>query len=135
MSTVREIGRPFNDGALDDLLATRTEPPVLFGLGEPTHGVKAFPLLRNEILAHLVDRGYRSIALETDFFAASVVDDYVTGGPGDIGKVLATGFTHGFGAVPGNRELVAWLRTHNAACAPRDRLPRLRRADRVRRRA
>ena len=52
----------------------------MLALGEPTHGIKAFPLLRNDILGHLVERGYRSIVLETDIFAASVVDDYVGGG-------------------------------------------------------
>lgn len=108
--------------ALDELLAARTEPPALLALGEPTHGIEAFPLLRNEVLRHLVERGYRSIVLETDFFAASVVDDYVAGATAEIDDVLATGFSHGFGAQPANRELVAWLRTHNAGRAPRDRV-------------
>jgi erythromycin esterase-like protein len=79
-------------------------------------------LLRNELLGHLVERGYRSIVLETDFFAASVVDDYVGGATAEIDTVLATGFSHGFGAVPGNRELVEWLRTHNAGRTPQDRV-------------
>lgn len=123
----RAIGRQLDDPAslgraLDELLATRTEPPALLALGEPTHGIEAFPLLRNEILRHLVERGYRSIALETDVFAASIVDDYVAGAPAQIDTVLATGFSHGFGAVPGNRELVEWLRAHNAGRAPRDRV-------------
>lgn len=97
-------------------------PPTLLALGEPTHGIAAFPLLRNDLLRHLVDRGYRSIVLETDVFAASVVDAYVGGAETEIETVLATGFSHGFGAVPGNRELVVWLREHNAGCAPQDRV-------------
>ncbi len=121
------IGRPVDDPAglgrvVDELLAARTEPPALLVLGEPTHGIAAFPLLRNELLEHLVGRGYRSIVLETDVFAASVVDDYVGGAAAEIDTVLATGFSHGFGAVPGNRELVEWLRAHNAGRAPRDRV-------------
>lgn len=125
--SLRAIGRQLDDQAglgraLDELLATRTEPPTVLALGEPTHGIKAFPLLRNEILSHLVERGYRSIVLETDFFAASVVDDYVAGATAKIDTVLATGFSHGFGAVPGNRELVEWLRAHNAGRAPQDRV-------------
>lgn len=118
------IGRQLDDRGrvLDELLAARTEPPALLALGEPTHGIKAFPLLRNEILSHLVDRGYRSIALETDFFAASVVDDYAAGRAGELDTVLATGFSHGFGNVPGNRELVEWLRARNAGRAPHDRV-------------
>jgi erythromycin esterase-like protein len=119
------IGRQLDDPAslgraLDELLGT--EPPTLLALGEPTHGIEAFPLLRNEILGHLVERGYRSIVLETDVFAASVVDDYVGGAPADIDTVLATGFSHGFGSLPANRELVEWLRAYNAGRAPRERV-------------
>ncbi|MCM6775925.1 erythromycin esterase family protein [Nocardia sp. CDC159] len=126
-AALREIGRPLDNStslgrAVDELLAARTEPPVLLALGEPTHGIEAFPLLRNELLRHLVDRGYRSIVLEIDIFAAAVVDDYVAGAPGRIDTVLATGFSHDFGAVPGNRELVEWLRAHNAGRPPQDRI-------------
>ncbi|EHR61396.1 erythromycin esterase family protein [Saccharomonospora cyanea] len=128
MSTeLRGIGRQLDSPAslgraIDELIAARTEPPTLFALGEPTHGIEAFPLLRNEILDQLVQRGYRSVVLETDVFAASVVDDYVAGASADVDTVLATGFSHGFGAVPGNRELVEWLRAHNADRAPRDQV-------------
>ncbi|WP_067722638.1 erythromycin esterase family protein [Nocardia yamanashiensis] len=126
-TALRDIARQLDDTAslsraLDALLTARTEPPALLGLGEPTHGIVAFPLLRNEILALLAERGYRSILLETDFFAAALVDDYVNGAPGDIDEVLETGFSHRFGAVPGNRELVEWLRAHNAERAPADRI-------------
>jgi erythromycin esterase-like protein len=126
-AALRALGRPLDDPAglgraLDELLAERAEPPALFALGEPTHGIEAFPLLRNEVLGHLVERGYRSIALETDFFAASVVDDHVGGGTADTDTVLATGFSHGFGALPANRGLVEWLRAHNAGRAPQDRV-------------
>lgn len=43
--------------AVEDLLASRPEPPILLALGEPTHGIAAFPSLRNELLRHLVERG------------------------------------------------------------------------------
>ncbi len=122
-----EFGRQLEDAAslgraVEELLATRTTVPALLALGEPTHGIKAFPLLRNELLGQLVERGYRSIVLETDALAALPVDDYVNGGEVDIEKVLATGFSHGFGAVPGNRELVEWLRDYNDGRAPADRV-------------
>jgi len=116
----REIDNPSSLAtAFDELLP---EPPTLLGLGEPTHGIKEFPLLRNELLAHLATRGYRSIALETDFFAACIVDDYVSGAPTSLDTALAEGFSHSFGNVPGNRELLEWLRAHNAGKAPRDRI-------------
>ncbi|MGQ4616430.1 erythromycin esterase family protein [Nocardia sp. R7R-8] len=126
-TSLREIGRQLDDPAslgraVDELLAARTEPPTLLALGEPTHGIEAFPLLRNELLGHLVELGYRSIVLETDIFAASVVDDYVAGATAEIDTVLTAGFSHGFGAVPGNRELVEWLRAHNAGRPSSDRV-------------
>ncbi|MGW1677251.1 erythromycin esterase family protein [Saccharopolyspora sp. NPDC002376] len=46
----------------------------------------------------------------------------MSGATAKIDDVLATGFSHGFGAVPGNRELVEWLRAHNADRAPQDRV-------------
>ncbi|GAB3206659.1 erythromycin esterase family protein [Nocardia tengchongensis] len=119
----RRIDDPTSTGrVLDELLAARTTPPALLALGEPTHGIAAFPLLRNDILAQLVELGYRSIALEVDFFAASVADDYVNGSATDLDTVLATGLSHGFGGIPGNRELLEWLREYNAGRAPADRV-------------
>ncbi|RJO70803.1 erythromycin esterase family protein [Nocardia panacis] len=122
MSTVPAlggIGREFDDFALDELLATE---PTVFALGEPVHGVTAFPLLRNDILRHLVGRGYRSIMLEIDLFAAFRVDDYVNGAESDPDEVMETGFSHGWGAFPANRALVEWLRAHNAGRPPQDRV-------------
>ncbi|MEV6897155.1 erythromycin esterase family protein [Amycolatopsis sp. NPDC051372] len=124
-TTLHGVGREIGDAAslgraVDELLAEAR--PALLALGEPTHGIRAFPLLRNELLAHLVERGYRSISLEIDAFAASIVNDYVTGGAGDLDEVLKTGFSHWFGRVPGNRELVEWLRAHNAGRAPEDQV-------------
>ncbi|EHR52101.1 erythromycin esterase-like enzyme [Saccharomonospora marina XMU15] len=126
-TSLRALARQLDDPAslgraVDELLAARTRPPALLALGEPTHGIAAFPLLRNELLEHLVERGFLSIVLETDCFAASVVDGYVTGSAVEIDTVLATGFSHGFGNVPGNRELLEWLRAHNADRAPRERV-------------
>ncbi|GAA4410031.1 hypothetical protein GCM10023148_01000 [Actinokineospora soli] len=103
---------------MDEVLDGRV--PEVFALGEAMHGVAAFPLLRNEVLAHLVERGFRSIALEIDYFAAGVVDEYVNG-VGYLENVLAEGFSHGFGRVPGNRELVEWLRAYNARAEERVR--------------
>lgn len=127
VASLREIARPLDDAtgirrALDELLATRSEPPTMLALGEPTHGIAAFPLLRNHLLTYLVERGYRSIALEIDTFAATAVDEYVSGATTDLETALATGFSHGFGAVPGNRELVQWIRAHNDGIAPGDHI-------------
>lgn len=119
---------PFPDddgiaGALDHFLATRPTPPRVLALGEPTHGVDAFPRLRNAALRHLVEHaGFRAVAIESDALAGLSVDDYVCGGPGDLDDVMTAGFSHGWGASPANRELVTWLREHNRDRAPADRV-------------
>ncbi|MFF7994383.1 erythromycin esterase family protein [Kitasatospora xanthocidica] len=94
----------------------------LLGLGEPTHQEPAFGWVRNELFAGLVDRGFRSIALETDRVAALAVDDYVREGVGTLDTAMGEGFSHGFGAHQTNRRLVAWMREFNRNRPPADRL-------------
>ncbi|MEV6521920.1 erythromycin esterase family protein [Longispora sp. NPDC051575] len=101
----------FTGGALTALLSPTTR---LLGLGEPTHGVGAFPELRNEVFRHLVEHeGYRSIAIESDCLAALTADEYVAGGAGTLDDALGRGFSHGFGEYPANRELLRWMRAYN----------------------
>ena len=118
--TLRKLGWPFDtDGtnlgpALDEFLHAQPRPLRLLALGEPMHGVEMFPQLRNLVLQHLVvQHGYRAIALETDCLAALAVNDYVTTGVGDVEQVLTTGFSHGFGNIAANKELITWLREYN----------------------
>ncbi|MBN6034588.1 erythromycin esterase family protein [Amycolatopsis sp. 195334CR] len=91
--------------------------------GEPTHQEPAFAGVRNELFAQLVSaRGFRSIVLETDRVAALAVNDYVFSGTGDFDEVMRAGFTHGFGELKYNRELVGWMRSYNSERSPADRL-------------
>lgn len=93
--------------------------PRLLALGEPTHGEDDLLRVRNDLFRELVERhGYRCVALESDCLRGLRVDDYVTGGGGELDEVLAGGFSHGFGEAAGNRELVAWLREHNDGLPP-----------------
>ncbi|MEV7185974.1 erythromycin esterase family protein [Kitasatospora sp. NPDC093102] len=94
----------------------------LLGLGEPTHQEPAFGWVRNQLFARLVDRGFRSIALETDRVAASAVDAYVREGVGTLDSAMGEGFTHGFGELEPNRRLVAWMREFNQERPPGERL-------------
>lgn len=92
--------------------------PRLLGLGEPTHWEDGLLRARNAVFRLLVEHeGYRSIAIESDCLAGLVVDAFVAGGPGRIEDVLATGFSHGFGALRANRELVEWMRQENVSRA------------------
>lgn len=106
--------------ALLDSLPTR---PRLLGLGEPTHGQDGFLRARNRLFRLLVEReGYRSIAIESGCLAGLAVDAFVAGGPGTLDEVLASGFSHGFGASRANRDLVAWMRRENEGRPADDRL-------------
>ncbi|WP_084546663.1 erythromycin esterase family protein [Glycomyces arizonensis] len=90
-----------------------TDSHELVGLGEPTHGDAAFGRARNEVFARLVERGFRSFALESDRVAALAVDDFVREGTGTLDTAMSEGFSHGFGAFEANRALVAWMREYN----------------------
>jgi erythromycin esterase-like protein len=94
----------------------------LLGLGEPTHLEPAFGRVRNELFAQLVERGFRSIALETDRVAAFAVDDFVRHGGGSLGAAMSEGFSHGFGDLDANRRLVAWMREYNQDRPAQERL-------------
>ncbi|GAB0104923.1 erythromycin esterase family protein [Nocardia sp. JMUB6875] len=94
----------------------------LLGLGEPTHREPAFGWIRNELLPQLVEHGFRSIALEIDRVAAMTVNDYVLGGPGVLEDVMREGFSHEWGELEPNRQLVQWIRDHNNTRLPADRI-------------
>ncbi len=88
--------------------------PRLLALGEPTHGEEALLGLRNDLFRQLVEQaGYRTIAMETDCLMGLVTDEYVTTGKGNLDDVMTRGFSHEWGAFPGNRELVRWMRAYN----------------------
>jgi len=88
--------------------------PRLLALGEPTHGEDVLLELRNDLFRQLVEQqGYRTIAIESDCLMGQVVDDYVTSGTGTLDEAMERGFSHEWGAFPGNRELVRWMRAYN----------------------
>lgn len=84
--------------------------------------IPAFGYARNELFVQLIDSGFRSIALETDRVAALTVNDFVQDGIGSLDKAMSEGFSHGFGALDGNRQLVAWMREYNESRPPAERL-------------
>ncbi|RSN20522.1 erythromycin esterase [Amycolatopsis sp. WAC 04169] len=94
----------------------------LLALGEPTHAIPVFAEVRNELFAQLVERGFRSIALETDRVAALVANDYVRDGTGTLDLAMNEGFSHAFGGVEANRRLIAWMREYNETRPPEERL-------------
>ncbi|MFD0021310.1 erythromycin esterase family protein [Streptomyces sp. NPDC058382] len=105
------------------VMRTLAGRPRLLALGEPTHGEDTLLGLRNDLFRQLVEQeGYRTIAMESDCVRGLVVDDYVTSGTGTLDAVMEHGFSHGWGSFEGNRELVRWMRAHNAGLPASERI-------------
>jgi erythromycin esterase-like protein len=94
----------------------------LLAFGEPSHLALAFGWIRNELFAELAEHGFRSIALETDRVAALAVDDFVQEGVGNLDAVMRDGFSHTFGELDTNRQLVVWMREYNRRRPAAERL-------------
>src|SRR5205085_1665547 len=63
--------------------------------------------------------GYSAIAIESSFPRAHVVNEFI-GGVAGRGAGVAyeaiqdTGFSHGFGRLDANRQLIEWMRRYNS---------------------
>ena len=104
------------NASIDKLIASLDDSVELLGFGEALHGGEDILILRNRLFQRLVEaHRYSAIAIESSFPRASIVNEYVAGrGPESYEAVLDTGFSHGFGRLDANRELVEWMRTFNA---------------------
>ena len=104
------------NSAIDRLVCLLGQPVELLGLGEALHGGEEILELRNRLFQRLVERhGYSAIALESSFTRGHLVNEYVAGrGPSSYEAVEETGFSHGFGRLAANGELVEWMRGYNA---------------------
>jgi len=102
--------------AVDKLLASVGRPVELLGLGEALHGGEDILQLRNRLFMRLVEaHGYTAIAIESSFPRSRAVNEHIAGrGPASFDEVKSTGFSHGFGLLEANRELVEWMRQYNA---------------------
>jgi erythromycin esterase-like protein len=69
---------------------------------------------------------FRAIALESSFPRGRSANEYVLGqgqgGAAAIEEVLESGFSHGFGRMAANRELVEWMRAYNANAADAEKV-------------
>lgn len=102
--------------AVDKVAVSLGDEVELLGLGEALHGGGDILVLRNRLFQHLAEvHGYSAIAIESSFPRAHLVNEYVAGrGPTSYEAVQDTGFSHGFGHLFANRELVEWMRHYNA---------------------
>ena len=105
------------DAAVDRMIAALGDSVELLGLGEAMHGAEEILVLRNRLFRRLVAaHGYTAIAVESSFPRAHVVNEYVNGrGPAaSYDDLRESGFSHGFGRLEANRELIEWMRRYNA---------------------
>ncbi|MEI6633687.1 MAG: erythromycin esterase family protein [Chlamydiota bacterium] len=104
----------FNAGVAK-IVADRGDSVELLGFGETLHGGEDILILRNRLFQRLVEaHGYSAIAVESSFPRARAVNEYVAGrGPASYEAVQESGFSHGFGRLDANRELVEWMRRYN----------------------
>jgi Erythromycin esterase homolog len=102
--------------AVDKLIASLNDSVELLGFGEALHGGEDILILRNQLFQRLVKtHGYSAIAIESSFPRARVVNEYIICcGPASYEAVQDLGFSHGFGQLDANRELVEWMRQYNA---------------------
>lgn len=112
------------DAAIDRLVGSLDASVELLGFGEALHGGEEILQFRNRLFQRLVEQhGYRVIAIESSFPWSRVVNDYVTGrSSGDYDTIENSGFSHGFGHITANRELVEWMRQLNTNRAEADQV-------------
>jgi erythromycin esterase len=105
------------NAAIDKLIAALGDSVELLGIGEAVHGGEDILILRNRLFQRLVEtHGYSAIAIESSFPRACAVNDYVAGrGPAAYEAIQESGFSHGFGRLEANRELIEWIRQYNAS--------------------
>jgi erythromycin esterase len=108
------------DRAVDTVLSSLSDSVELLGFGEALHGGEDILLLRNRLFQRLVTaHGYSAIAIESSFPASRLVNEYIGGSAGgadarsSYADVKERGFSHDFGRVEANRELVEWMRSYN----------------------
>jgi erythromycin esterase-like protein len=104
------------DAAVDQIITVLGDSVELLGLGEALHGGADVLALRNRFFQRLAEaHGYSGIAIESSFPRAHVVEEYIAGrGAGSYESIQEIGFSHGFGKLAANREMIEWMRRYNA---------------------
>src|SRR5262249_1892771 len=106
------------DSATDRVMAELGPGVDLLGLGEALHGSEEILLIRNRVFQRLVERhGYSAVVLEVTSPRARAIDAYVLGERERSEPKVEEWFGNGFGQLEANRELIEWLRHHNADSA------------------
>lgn len=85
------------------------------GFGQVSHGTRELMEVHHRYTRHLIERmGFNVVAVECSNSAASLVNDYVLGGPGIL-EGLVSGLGQAMWDVEEFVAFVKWLRRHNRA--------------------
>ena len=107
-------GRSYSTVPFDANSIPPARQPIIIAVGEASHGGEPMLFARNHLISELADQGrISSVALETGYAEALLLDRFVRGGAGTSSEVAAHGFTHGFGDFSGNIALLEDLRAIN----------------------
>jgi erythromycin esterase len=112
------------DAAVDQVIASLDGGVELLGFGEAMHGSPEMLILRNRIFERLAQaHDFSAIAVESSFTRGPLTNDYAGGRSGlSYDEIQERGFSHGFGRLQANRELIEWMRAYNADPRNRNKL-------------
>ena len=118
-----------NDDDYDGLIALLKDARLVL-LGEATHGTHEFYAERTRITQRLIlEHGFQALAVEADWPGAWRVNRYVRGEVGKGSDSTAAQALDGFQRFPAWMwrntdvvQLVDWLRSHNGALTPQERV-------------
>lgn len=97
------------------VLSERLRGVTVVALGEANHNAHEFLQLRNQLFRYLVQQhGFTAIAAESDYLRSLGVDDYVLGSPLPVDAQARAVMSWSYGSFRENRELIEWMRDHNA---------------------
>src|SRR6476646_1627728 len=128
IASLRAAAHPLTGGPEDFTpLLTRTGDARYVLLGEASHGTHEFYRIRAEITKRLIsEKGFNAVAVEADWPDAYRVNRYVRGRPGadDAAEALDdfVRFPQWMWRNADVLDFVGWLRAHNDATAPGDRV-------------
>ncbi|PNE37362.1 MULTISPECIES: erythromycin esterase family protein [Streptomyces] len=108
------------DGPQDDLawLDEAIGDARVVAIGENAHYNHESYLLRHRLMRYLVERhGFGAYAMESGFVEGWLTDDWVRGGQGQPGHVMANGITSLMGLWTEMRDHLEWMRGHNLTAA------------------
>jgi len=121
-NSMREVAVPLRtldpaDSDVSDLAALRdlVGDARVVCLGESAHGVSEYYRLKDRVFRFLAaELDFSAFVMESGFAEGLAVNDWVSGGAGDLDQIATTGITYGFGECAEMRAQLRWMRDWNA---------------------